>query len=95
MKEERTQKEHKYWVRMGTEEGLKRRDLMDLLEKEGLKYQRVVEQGNRFNIQCDSNEEVSRALEMDRLHISNQPLRVNRTNKWMKPKKFSSGWKNT
>ncbi len=45
VKEERTQKEHKNWVRMGTLKGLKRRDLMDLLEEEELKYQRVVELG--------------------------------------------------
>ncbi len=29
VKEERTQKEHKYWVIMGTVKGLKRGDLMD------------------------------------------------------------------
>ncbi len=86
VKEERTKMEHKYWVRMGTLKGLKRRDLMDLLEEEGLKYQRVVEQGNGFNIQCDRDEEVSKALEMDGLHISNQPLRVIRTNRSMKVK---------
>jgi hypothetical protein len=62
VKEERTQKEHKYWVRMGNVKGLKRRDLIDLLEEEELKYQLVVEQGNGFNIQCDNNEEVSRAI---------------------------------
>ncbi len=45
VKEERTQKEHKYWVRMGTTKGLKSRVLMDLLHKEELKYQRVIEQG--------------------------------------------------
>ncbi len=56
---------------MGTVEGLKRRDLMDLLEKEKLKYQRVVEQKNVFNIQCDNDEEVSRAFEIDGLQISN------------------------
>ncbi len=84
VKEERTQKEHKYWVRMGTTKGLKRSDLMDLLHEEELKYQRVIEQGNGFNIQCDNDEEVSRALEMDGLQISNQPLRVTRTNKSMK-----------
>jgi hypothetical protein len=52
VKEERTQKEHKYWVRMGTVKGLKIRDLMDLLEEEELKYQRVVEQGKGsiFNV---------------------------------------------
>ncbi len=71
---------------MGTVKGLKRRDLMDLLEEEELKYQQVVEQGNGFNIQCDNDEEVSRALEMDELQISNQPLRVTRTNKSMKVK---------
>ena len=86
VKEERTQKDHKYWVRMGTVKGLKRRDLIDLLEEEELKYQRVVEQGNGFNIQCDNDEEVSRALEMDGLQVSNQPLRVTRTNKSMKVK---------
>ncbi len=37
VKEERTQKEHKYWVRMGTVKGLKRRELMDLLDEEELK----------------------------------------------------------
>ncbi len=65
---------------MGTVKGLKRRDLIDLLDEEELKYQRVVEQGNGLNIQCDNDDEVSRALEMDGLQISNQPLRVTRTN---------------
>jgi hypothetical protein len=41
VKEERTQKEHKYWVRIGTVKGLKRRDMMDLLDEEKLKYKRV------------------------------------------------------
>jgi hypothetical protein len=59
---------------------------MDLLEEEELKYQRVVEQGNGFNIQCDNDEEISRALEIDGLQISNQPLRVTRTNKSLKVK---------
>jgi len=59
---------------------------MDLIGEEELKYQRVVEQGNGFNIQCDNEEEVSRALEMDGLQVSNQPLRVTRTNKSMKVK---------
>ncbi len=59
---------------------------MDLLEEEELKYQRVVEQGNGFNIQCDNDEEVSRALEMDGLQVSNQPWQVTRTNKSMKVK---------
>jgi hypothetical protein len=81
VKKERTQKEHKYCLRIGRVKGLKRRDLMDLLDEEELKYQRVVEQGNWFNIQCNNDEEVSRALEMDGLQISNQPLRVTRTNK--------------
>ncbi len=86
VKEERTQKEHKYLVRMGAVKGLKRRDLMDLLDEEDLKYQRVVEQGNGFNIQCDNDDVVSRALEMDGLQISNQPLRVTRTKESMKVK---------
>ncbi len=34
VKEERTQKEHKYWVRMGTTKGLIRRDVMVLLQEE-------------------------------------------------------------
>ncbi len=59
---------------------------MDLLGEEELKYQRVVEQGNGFNIQFDNDEEVSRALQMDGLQISNQPLQVTRTNKSMEVK---------
>ncbi len=59
---------------------------MDLLDGEELKYQRAVEQGNEFNIQCDNDDEVSRALEIDGLKISNQQLRVTRTNKSMKAK---------
>ncbi len=71
---------------MGTVKGLKRRDIMDLLDEEGLKYQRVEEHGNGFNIQCENNDEVSRALEMDGLQVSNQPLQVTRTKKLMKVK---------
>ncbi len=59
---------------------------MDLLEEEELKYQRLVEQGNGFNIKCDNDEEVSRALEMVGLQVSDQQLRVIRTKKSMKVK---------
>ncbi len=71
---------------MGTVKGLKRRFLMDLLDEGELKHQRVVEQGNGFNIQCDNDEEISRAHEMDGLLISNQPLRVTRSKISMKVK---------
>ncbi len=57
---------------METVKGQKRRDIIDLLDEEELKYQRVVEQGNVFNIQCDNDEEVSIPHEMDGLKISNQ-----------------------
>ncbi len=50
---------------------------MDLMDEEEL---------NRLNIQFDNDEKVSRALEMDGLQISNQPLRLTRTNNSMKVK---------
>jgi hypothetical protein len=48
VKEERTQKGNKFWVRLGTVQGLKRRELMDILESADIKYESIKEQSNGF-----------------------------------------------
>ena len=46
---------------MSTTRGLKRREFVDLLENEGLKYITFKEQGLGFTVQCEDEEEVTAA----------------------------------
>ena len=81
VKEESRQNELKHWVRMSTNRGLSQRQLTTLLKKEELGYQQVAAIGTGFNVQCNNEEEVTSALEMEGLEVGGQSLRVTRTNK--------------
>ena len=68
---------------MSTTKGLRRREFVDLLQNEGLRYITFKEQGLGFTVQCEDEEEVTTALEMDGMQVGRQILRVTKSNKTM------------
>jgi hypothetical protein len=79
VKEERTQKGNKFWVRFGTVRGLKRRELMEILESADVKYESIKEQSNGFLVKCEDEREAQQAIDLDGALVGTQTLRVTRS----------------
>ncbi len=65
VKEERTQKGNKFWVCFGTVRGLKRRELMEILESAEVKYESIKEQSNGFLVKWEDEREAQQVIDLD------------------------------
>ena len=91
VKEERTQKGNKFWVRFGTVRGLKRRELMEILESADVKYESIKEQSNGFLVKCEDEREAQQAIDLDGALVGTQTLRVT-SQSYPSPPKLSLIW---
>ncbi len=78
VKEERTQRGNKFWVRFSTVLGLKSRELMEILESADVKYESIKEQRNGFLVKCEDERDAQQAIDLDGTLVGTQTLRVTR-----------------